>query len=150
MRPLLALRLAACLSVFAPMPASADTFDGSLPLLCALKGASECTPADGCRSIQPEDVGAPDFFMIDVASQSVQGLGVEGRRSAIRSTAAIDEKLILQGAEDGIDGVRDGLGWTVAIDQVTGRMVLTAAGEGVAFVVFGVCAALASTAQAPR
>jgi hypothetical protein len=150
MRPLLSLGIASWLSALVQAPASADGFDGSLPLLCALKNASECTPADGCRSIQPEEVGAPDYFLIDVASQSVQGLGVEGRRSAIRASAEIDETLILQGAEDGIEGVRDGLGWTAAIDQVTGRMVLTAAGEQVAFVVFGACAALANTAQAPR
>jgi len=150
MRALLTLGLVASTMTLAPAPAAADAFDGSLPLLCALKSASECTLTEGCQSIQPEEVGAPDFFLIDVASQSVQGLGIEGRRSAIRSTAAIDEKLILQGAEDGIEGVRDGLGWTAAIDQITGRMVLTAAGEQVAFVVFGACAALANTAQAPR
>ena len=45
-------------------------------------------------------------------------------------------------AEDGIEDVRDGLGWTAAITQDSGRFVLSASGERVAFVVFGACAAL--------
>jgi len=43
----------------------------------------------------------------------------------------------LQGAEDGYDKMRDGLGWTMAISEATGQVVLTASGEQVAFVVFG-------------
>ncbi len=49
----------------------------------------------------------------------------------------MDGKLILQGAEDGYEKMRDGLGWTMAISEATGQVVLTAAGEGVAFVIFG-------------
>jgi hypothetical protein len=51
----------------------------------------------------------------------------------------LDGKLILQGAEDGIENVRDGLGWTAAISEETGKFILTASGEEVAFVVFGAC-----------
>jgi hypothetical protein len=43
----------------------------------------------------------------------------------------------LQGAEDGYEKMRDGLGWTMAISEETGQLVLTASGEQVAFVVFG-------------
>jgi len=150
MRALFVLGLAASLSGLASPLALAGAFDGSVPLLCALKSANECTSTDGCQAIQPEDVGAPDFFLIDVSSKSVQGLGVEGRTSAIRSAVEIDEKLILQGADDGVEGVRDGLGWSASVDQVTGRMILTASGEQVAFVVFGACAALTGTAQTPQ
>jgi len=45
-------------------------------------------------------------------------------------------------AEDGVEGVRDGLGWSASIAQDTGRFVLSASGERVAFVVFGACAAV--------
>lgn len=51
----------------------------------------------------------------------------------------VDGKLILQGAEDGLEGVRDGVGWTLVISEDTGKFVLTASGEEVAFVVFGAC-----------
>ncbi len=51
----------------------------------------------------------------------------------------VDGKLILQGAEDGYQSVRDGLGWTITIAEDTGRVVMTASGDKVAFVVFGAC-----------
>ena len=51
----------------------------------------------------------------------------------------VDGKLILQGAEDGVEGVRDGVGWTIAISEETGKLILTASGEGVAFVAYGAC-----------
>ena len=53
--------------------------------------------------------------------------------------ASVDGKLIVQGAEDGAEGVRDGTGWTLAIDQGNGRLVATAASDAVAFVIFGAC-----------
>jgi hypothetical protein len=43
----------------------------------------------------------------------------------------------LQGAEDGYEKMRDGLGWTMAISEESGQVVLTASGDQVAFVVFG-------------
>ena len=51
----------------------------------------------------------------------------------------IDGKLIIEGAQDGLENVRDGLGWTMAINEESGEMVLTAAGDRVGFVVFGAC-----------
>lgn len=65
---------------------------------------------------------------------------IEGRPpTEIKRTERVDGKLILQGAEDGIENVRDGLGWTVAISEETGKFILTASGEDVVFVVFGAC-----------
>ena len=142
MRSYVPYALVSCLSMLWPVQADAGEFDGSSPLLCALNEAMECSPGALCQRILPSEVGAPDFFLIDVAAKSVQGLGGRGRASAIRGVTMIDEKLMLQGAEDGLEGVRDGLGWSAAITQDSGRFVLSASGEGVAFVVFGACAAL--------
>jgi hypothetical protein len=51
----------------------------------------------------------------------------------------LDSKLILQGADDGVEGVRDGLAWSMSITQDTGKLVASAAGESEAFVIFGAC-----------
>ena len=40
--------------------------------------------------------------------------------------------MILQGAEDDVEGIRDGLGWTVAGAEEQGPLVLTASGCHVA------------------
>jgi hypothetical protein len=53
----------------------------------------------------------------------------------------VEGKLILQGAEDGVENVRDGLGWTAAISEESGKFILSASGEEVAFVIFGACIA---------
>jgi hypothetical protein len=45
----------------------------------------------------------------------------------------------LQGADDGIEGVRDGLAWSISIAQDTGRLSFSASGENVVFVIFGAC-----------
>jgi hypothetical protein len=134
--------LALCLSMTASGSVLAGEFDGSSPMLCALNEALECEPGRDCQRILPEEAGAPDFFLVDVTAKSVQGLGGHARTSPIHGVTLIDEKLILQGADDGLEGVRDGLGWSAAIAQDSGRFVLSASGERVAFVVFGACAAL--------
>jgi hypothetical protein len=134
--------LALCLSIIAPGAVLAGEFDGSSPMLCALNESLECEPGRECQRILPEEAGAPDFFLVDVTAKSVQGLGGHARTSPIHGVTLIVEKLILQGADDGLEGVRDGLGWTAAIAQDSGRFVLSASGERVAFVVFGACAAL--------
>jgi len=40
-------------------------------------------------------------------------------KSDIERITRIDGKLILKGAEDGIEGERNGLGWTLAISEGT-------------------------------
>ena len=47
--------------------------------------------------------------------------------------------MILQGTEDGLEQVRDGLGWTAAITMDTGIMSLTASTDGAGFVIMGAC-----------
>lgn len=142
MRALFSPSLALWLLVLAPFSAAAGDFDGSTPLLCALNEVMECAPAKGCQRILPEEAGAPDFFLIDVAAMSVSGLGGVSRVSAIDTAKDFDGGLILQGAEEEAEAAGSSLGWSAAITQDSGRVVLSASGDGVAFVVFGACAAL--------
>ena len=59
--------------------------------------------------------------------------------SRIKNLEHIDGKLVLQGAEDGVKEVHDGLGWTIAISEETGKMVITGSGEQMGIVIFGAC-----------
>lgn len=124
--------------------ASASGFDGSQPLLCASATVIECLPIEGCRLVAAEDVAAPNFMRLDFSAKTLtsSGAGGSGKSSVIERSDSVDGKLILQGAEDGLEGVRDGVGWTLAISQDTGRMVLTASGDDVAFTIFGSCTTL--------
>jgi hypothetical protein len=119
----------------------ADDFDGSRPLLFSVISAMECTPDNGCRAVTIESVDFPQFLKIDLNKKTIGPVSESDARpdSAIERMERVDGKLILQGAEDGYESVRDGLGWTIAISEGTGRVVMTASGDQVAFVVFGAC-----------
>ena len=119
----------------------ADDFDGSRPLLFSVISVMECTPDNGCRSVTIESVDIPRFLKIDLNKKTIGPVSESDARpgSTIERVERVDGKLILQGAEDGYESVRDGLGWTIAIAEGTGKVVMTASGDQVAFVVFGAC-----------
>jgi hypothetical protein len=126
----------------APTVFAAD-FDGSKPLLCSVIKVFECSPTEGCKEYSAEEENIPQFLKIDFNEKKLTSpLGGEPMRtSEIERMEQIDGKLMLQGAEDGIENVKDGLAWSIAIEEDTGKMVLTASGDAVGFVVFGACLA---------
>jgi hypothetical protein len=119
----------------------AGDFDGSRPLLFSVISAMECTPDDGCRAVTIDSLDLPRFLKIDLNKMAIGPVSESDTRpgSAIERMERVDGKLILQGAEDGYASVRDGLGWTISISEDTGKVVMTASGDQVAFVVFGAC-----------
>ena len=119
----------------------AGDFDGSRPLLFSVISTMECTPDNGCRAVTVDSVDLPRFLKIDFNKKTIEPASESDTRpdSVIERLERVDGKLILQGAEDGYESVRDGLGWTIAISEGTGRVVMTASGDQVAFVVFGAC-----------
>ena len=123
-----------------PLAVSAGGFDGSKPLLFAATKAFECTPMGGCVEVTLEEVFLPQFMRIDVKKKEISAIpSTETPASKIERMENIDGKLMLQGAEDGRESSRDGVGWTIAIAQESGKTVLTASGDEVAFIVFGAC-----------
>jgi hypothetical protein len=101
----------------------------------------QCVPGGECTEIEPEEVNLPDFLVINFKKKIITATKEGGlqRTSPIENRKLIDGKLIVQGAEDGVEGVKDGLGWTIAINESTGKMVLTGSGDDVGFVFFGAC-----------
>ncbi len=119
--------------------ALAADYDGSKNLLCASQIVLECVPNGGCNVVPAENVGAPDFIKLNFKKKELTVPGTDRPASAIENQESVDGKLIVQGIEDGVEGVRDGTGWTIAIDEATGKMVATASGDAAAFVLFGAC-----------
>ena len=133
--------LGSLFTLFTPVAALSGDFEGSNPLLCAAVKVLECTAAEGCVEVLPAEVNAPQFFRIDFRANTISVTRADGgsRSTDIERVEHVDGKLILQGAEEGIEGVRDGLGWTLAIREDNGRAVLTTSGDDVAFIIFGAC-----------
>jgi hypothetical protein len=123
-----------------PHSVAAD-FDGSKPMVCTVIEANECLMDAGCKTVAPADLNLPRYLWIDVAKKTVQSAkgGDAARKSSIEGVKRIDGKLILQGAEDGQEGVRDGFGWSLAVMEDTGQMVLSASGDLFAVTAFGTC-----------
>lgn len=121
--------------------AVAEDFDGSKELICSIMDIVECGPGGKCQQVTAEEVGIPHFLKINFKSKKITATHIGGskRSTDIENLEKIDGKVIIQGAEDGIENVRDGVGWSLAIAQESGKMVLTAAGDDVGFVVFGAC-----------
>jgi hypothetical protein len=99
----------------------------------------ECAPDSACREVPPASVDLPQFLKIDFTKKTIRPADADDETpdTVIERQEIVDGKLILQGAEDGYEKMRDGLGWTMAVSVETGQVVLTASGDQVAFVVFG-------------
>ena len=126
-------------SMIAASAVGAGDFDGTRPLLISVIRVVECTPDGACREVSPASVELPQFLKIDFTKKTIRpaAAGDETPATVIERQEVVDGKLILQGAEDGYEKMRDGLGWTMAISEESGQVVLTASGDQVAFVVFG-------------
>jgi hypothetical protein len=122
-------------------PVTAGDFDGSKLMICAVMDLVECQPGGKCQQIAAEEAGIPHFFKINIKSKKISGTLADGskKNTNIEHVEKVDGKIIIQGAEDGIEDVRDGVGWSAAIAEDTGKMVLTASGDEVGFVIFGAC-----------
>jgi hypothetical protein len=130
------MRRSACLILFALFLAvsqafAGDDFDGTKPLICASIEALDCDPGVPCERGIPQIMGAPQFLRIDFAKNEIAG---PLRTTKIRSMEKDDDQIVLQGYEIG-------LGWTLAIDRVTGNMRITFAGGNATFIIFGACTA---------
>lgn len=123
-----------------PLTLGAQEYDGSKPFLCATIDVMECVPVKGCQRVSADDVDAPRFIKVDLGSKTMSARFAGGERSStIERHESVDDKLMLQGVEDGLEKERDGIGWTLSVSKGQGDMVLTGSGDNVGFVIFGAC-----------
>ena len=122
-------------------PASAGDFDGSKALMCVCMRIVQCGPDGNCVQVSAEDIGLPEFMSMNFEEKTVRALqrGENQPPSRIKNLERIYRKLILQGVEEGVKDVHEGVGWTIAISEETGKMVITGSGEQTGMIVFGAC-----------
>ena len=119
----------------------AGDFDGSKPLSGITGKIIEINPYKINDDVDPDTVGVPKKFLIDFGSRTLRPSADSLIRKTIafKSLVHIENQMIMQGVDEGLEGVDDGLAWSLAISKKDGKAVLSASGDGVAYVVFGVC-----------
>jgi hypothetical protein len=129
------------LVMFVPCSGMAGDFDGSKTLLFATQKGFECTPRNGCKEVALEDLNLPSFYIINFKKKEITATPESGIEdvSKIERMETYDGMLLIQGAEDGYEGVEDGVGWTVSIQKDSGKAVLSGSMPEAGFIVFGVC-----------
>ena len=141
---LLKLLTIAVLLLMFPIAVLAGDFDGSKPVICAPVKVVECTPEGGCQEVTAESVGVPQFMSVDLDQKTITSVGKRdgNRKSVIQRIEDMDGRLILQGVDEGIRDLRDSVAWSAMLSKETGKFVVTASGDQVAFIVYGACTQL--------
>jgi hypothetical protein len=116
------------------VPASAaGKYDGSKPMLCAVTAVSECTKDGACeRSAPQEGNNLPGFVRVDVKAKLLSDNDGGGRKTAIQSSALVDNLLMLQGAENG-------KAWSIVIASDSGVFGSSVVEDDGLFAIFGRC-----------
>lgn len=112
-----------------------DTFDGSANLTCATFEVVGCLEADQCTSGQARKFDLPEFMTLDFKKKSIH-VTYEGGEMEADSPISNHQKsgtqLILQGIEEGV-------GWSMSIHRDTGKMSIASVGHELTFILFGAC-----------
>jgi len=98
-----------------PFTSYAGDFDGSKLLSGSVEKVLEISQFRVSDDVDPEIVGLPRKFFIDIEEKTMLP-SVESmvrRISRIKHVEHIENKIILQGVEEGVENVDDGLGWRV-------------------------------------
>ena len=123
----------------APMPASADPFDGKTPLLCSAFRLFECDMAGGCNPVTAKEIGTAGSWTVDFKKKEFTGTTENAEPNAIGHIELLDGKLFMTGVQDGLPVERDGVAWSVAVNSPDGLMTMSAVGEGFVMIGLGSC-----------
>ena len=122
--------------------AVAGDFDGSKPLSGTTGKIIEINQFKIIDGVDPDTVGLPKKFLLDFNAKTLRPSkdSLIRRTIEFKSIEHIENKIVIQGVDERVDGVDDALAWSLVISKKNGKAVLSASGDGVAYVVFGVCA----------
>jgi hypothetical protein len=128
------------MTLFASSSVSAKIeIDGSANLICAAFDVMACVDGVRCSRGEARTFDMPEFMGVDFKKKTVNATydaaSEKTANSPIKYSEVSGNQLILQGVENNH-------GWTMAINQETGRMSLAVVGHEVSFSIFGACKAL--------
>jgi hypothetical protein len=132
-KKILAIILLMSLYLF-PSQLLASSFDGSLPLLCAVVNVVECDADGDCDTGSAESVNLSQFYKIDVNNKMISAMGKNAEKAMIKEIRDMESSIVIQGIKN--------RGWTVVISKKTGKMTASITDDQYGFFVFGACTPL--------
>jgi hypothetical protein len=114
--------------------ANADDVTGVDRMLCAAGQVQICIENDTCYSAAAIELGIPDFVIIDTDEKSISTTPASGENRSTPFSAYLREAGLIY--LQGIEGER---AFSFVIDELTGRMTVAVARDGIAVNVFGAC-----------
>lgn len=128
-----------CLALVTPSLVMAE-IDVQRPILCAIRDVADCGADYACIEVKPDDVALPDFFEIDLGNKVISSVGsVNVGVSPIKLVDRVNGKLILQGGDERGDNLRGAVGWTLTVNENSGKVVIAGVSDEFALVAFGSC-----------
>jgi len=129
------------LATFCCLPVFAGSFDGSVPLTCGIQTVAECDRDNECYPVTLASVNLPDFFQIDFAAKQISAAGVRraGNATPIERVEHMAGRLLLQGGDLSDENPNGGIGWSMIIDESSGRMSMSGIALEFALVANGAC-----------
>ena len=131
----------ALLAAVTGLSASAGSFDGTAPLTCGIQMVVECDRDNECYPVTLEMVNLPDFFHVDFAAGQISAAGIRraGNTTPIERVERLGGRLLLQGGELSDENPNGGIGWSMILDEGSGRMVLSGVSLEFSLVANGAC-----------
>ncbi len=128
------LGAAAILALPLSLGASAASFDGTQPMVCATLEVLECEAGIKCEAETVDNLDAPQFLRVSVQDKSIVGTRPSGTplEAKIEIVRHVTPQMFLQGVEKK-------LAWSMAINETTGKMSLTINDDATSYVIFGAC-----------
>jgi hypothetical protein len=113
---------------------AASLANNDATLICAVVDLASCVPGEGCTRETSESINAPQLLTVDRKGQVITAQRPDGALLSSNIDRATQEQDLLV-----LDGVQNGLSWTMTIRGANGHMSLSAIGDSEAYTVFGSC-----------
>jgi hypothetical protein len=101
-------------------------------MLCAVTSVNDCSKDGTCERNAPQEDNVPGFVRVDVAGKLLTDNDGKGRKTPIKSSAIVDNQLVLQGSENG-------KAWTVVIGTDSGVFGSSIVEDDGLLAIFGRC-----------
>ena len=117
-----------------PFSISAKEITEKDQLICAVSETALCRANEECIEGSVEVVDLPALLRLNLAKKTIASTRLSGeqRTSTINAVNKSKHNLILQ-------GVQEGSGWSMTIDQKNGQMSVSSSLDGEGYIAFGVC-----------